>query len=177
MESAVVPYVTAFARVVVGLVFAVSAAGKLRDLNRFTQDVQGFQLLPPWLERPAAFGVVAGEVLVAAAMFLGGSALRPGFALGSILLAVLTAAILSVLRRGLSTSCGCFGSSETQVSALDVWRNTGFLACAVLGWLSGPPSAGAGLAPVEWMLLAALSAVFVALWIHLADLVQLLRPL
>lgn len=172
-----VPYMAVFARIVVGLVFVFSAVGKLQDVSRFVRAVEGFQLLPRWLERPVALLVVVGEGLVAITMLVGGAALRPGFALGAILLAVFTATILSVLRRGLSTSCGCFGGSETRVSPLDVWRNIGFLACSVLGWLSSTPTSGGGLVPAEWAFLAVLSAVFVVLWIHLADLVQLLRPL
>ncbi len=167
----------AFCRVVIGLVFGLSFFSKVVDLSAFEQTIIRFALLPQPLSRLFAWVFLGGELAVAVLVALGGALLGVGFLLGAALLLVFSGALVSVLRRHIQTPCNCFGATEKPVSSADVWRNVGFLLCAlggsaILAWSHGVQTP-LGLA--EWSLIGLGGGVFVAFWLHLGAIVQLLQ--
>lgn len=122
------------ARVLVGVVFAASAIGKLRGvtaLRDFEEAVRGMGL-PAFLVRPVAFTVVAAEcaipLLVAAP--LGAAA---GLSLAAVMLMGFTVVIAGLLRRDAPASCHCFGGSSLPVGARHLVRNGFLLLVAMTG--------------------------------------------
>ena len=100
------------ARVVLGVVFAVAAAGKLRSRQRFTELAGSLAPLggPSTDWRPVAAVLVAGEAGTAVLLALPATT-GIGLAASTTLLVGLSAGIARVLRRGRVLRCRCFGSA------------------------------------------------------------------
>jgi len=170
-------YVLAFCRIVIGIVFAFSFLRKTRSVSTFEQTITQFSILPKRFSRVVALLLLSGEIVVALLVTIGGAFLESGFLLSILLLLVFSSALVSVLHRNIQTSCNCFGSAQKQVSSVDVWRNVGFVVCALIGYgtLARSNSGQGHLAPLEWGLLGLGAAFFVALWLHLGEIVQLFQ--
>jgi hypothetical protein len=126
-------------RVVIGGMFLVALAGKLRDPAAFRLALRGFRVVPRHLERPAASAVLAAEAAVV--LLLTARASAPiGLALAVLLLAAFTAGTARVVARGDRVPCGCFGRSSAPIGRAHVARN------ALLA-VAGAAGAVAGLAP------------------------------
>lgn len=147
------PYLLTFSRVALGLLFAYAFLAKVRDVAQFAAAVGRFELLPRRWVKTAALLFLAGELAVILLLLTGGSWLPLAFALASLLLTLFTLALLSTLRRGIETSCNCFGASEKPLTYYDVGRNAGFIACSLLGWWLVPQVAGSPAAQ-NWLALA-----------------------
>ena len=180
-----ISYGVAFCRLVIGLTFAFSFAGKVRDIQSFVQTIRRFKLLPGWLSRAAALAFLCGELAVVLAMIPHPPPLSHwergivtvGFLLAALMLLVFCAALASVLIRKIRTSCNCFGASVKQVSPYDIVRNIGFITCALggCGMQAGGQYSLAVLGVLEWGLAGAAAAVFVAVWVQIGEIVILLR--
>jgi Methylamine utilisation protein MauE len=132
----------------IGVVFAVSAGGKLRDFDGFARSVPALAPVRPGLVRPLAVTTTVLEGLVPV-LLVTASAAPYGFGLSAVLLAVFTAAITVALRRGRRATCRCFGPSSAPLGRRHLVRNGVLLAVAVLGGLSPgglPPAGGIALA-------------------------------
>jgi hypothetical protein len=150
--------------------------GKVRDVDRFAETIRNFDLLPKQLARTAAVLFLTGEAVVVLFMVLGDRLLPVAFALAGLLLLLFTLALLSALRRGIKTSCNCFGASEKPLTYYDIWRNVGFIGCSVLGWWLAAQVL-VTTQPSNWAELALLSfgaALFVIVWTQLNEVVTLL---
>ena len=157
---------------VLGGVLAVSAVGKFRDPAAFRGAVRAFRLVPVRAAGPVARAVPLVETGIA--VLLAVPATRTGgFVAAAVLLAAFAAAMVRVLRRGIPTSCACFGRSAHPVAPRHVVRNLVLIAlCAAggAGAAAGPPSLpGATLA-----LLAAVPVVVAV--VVLDDLAAVLGP-
>jgi peroxiredoxin len=146
-------YLLAFCRIALGLTFALSFVGKVRDVGQFTGTMRKFDLLPAGWAGPAAVLFLGGEAAVIVLLILGGRLLPLAFALAGLLLILFTLALVSALRRNIEMSCNCFGASEKPLTYHDVWRNVGFMACSVLGWWL-VPQVGGSPAAKNWLALA-----------------------
>jgi len=168
-------YLLAFCRVVIGLVFIVSSISKALNISKFRQTIISFGLLPRSLTGIAAILFLCCEFAVAGLAAIGGEFLLPSFLLAIILLLIFCGALASVLVRRLRTPCNCFGSSEKPISIGDVWRNVGFILCALGGCvaLTWTQRTSERLGVVEWLLTALGAGVFVAIWIQLREIAQL----
>ena len=178
MSPAVVSlYVLAFCRVAIGLVFAASSIRKALDIARFRQTISSFNLLPGRFSAIAALLFICGEFAVVVLMGIGGPLLTLGFSLTVFLMLLFCIALVSVLARRIRTSCNCFGASAKQVSGFDVWRNAGFILCALGGYaaLAWTKNTQGNLGLVEWLLTGLGAGVFVVIWIQLGEIVQLFR--
>ncbi|NOK60023.1 MAG: hypothetical protein GFH27_549291n216 [Chloroflexi bacterium AL-W] len=165
-------YMLVFCQIVVGCVFAFSAVGKVRDMRAFEESIQGFQLVPKVTVKPAAILFVIVEIVVVILLIVGGTALFWGFVLASLLLALFSGALFSVLQRKLDVSCGCFGASEQRVSYYDMVRNGGFMVCAIGGaWFTTVTTFPGW----DGWLLAGGAVSFVLVWTHLRDIVGVLQ--
>lgn len=94
--------------VVIGLVFLVAGALKLRDPAEFAIDIQNYRLLPwtagvllalylPWVEILCGLGLIFGR------------AYRGALCITGLLLGTFIVAFGSTRPRGLDVACGCFG--------------------------------------------------------------------
>jgi uncharacterized membrane protein YphA (DoxX/SURF4 family) len=165
----------AFCRAVIVLVFALSSVSKAVDIAQFKQTIHAFHLLPERFSRLAALLFLSGEFTVVLLVALGGSLLFVGFVLAVGLLLLFCFALMTVLARNIRTSCHCFGPGTKQVSRLDIWRNIGFIVCALVGsttlpWIKGSQGAmGLG----EWILIGLAATVFVVIWTQLEEITHL----
>lgn len=169
------PYLLAFCRIVIGLVFLFSSAGKIRRVKTFMQTIRRFRILPAHLSALAAVLFLCGEGAVVVCLGVGGPLLLPGFVLALLLLLLFCAALASVLIRNIHTSCNCFGTSEQEVTRADLWRNAGFILCALGGcsalyWEGG---ARESLSLAEWALVGMGALVFVLIWLQLHEIASL----
>ena len=169
-----------FSALTTALAFALSSAGKATNLAAFQRAISDLRLVPQRLTRPIALGVLAAEIIVVTLIVLGGlvpgtALLRAGFLLALGLLVLFTAVLISTLARRLATSCACFGSTTKPVSGWDVVRNGGLLLCTGAGyWSAGGPPAALPLA--EWGLVAVVAVIFMLIWVQLAEIAQLFKP-
>jgi uncharacterized membrane protein YphA (DoxX/SURF4 family) len=167
-----------FCRVSTGLVFALSAVGKLSSLDNFAQTISSFQLIPRQLSRFLAFALWICEFTVVSLMIIGGDYLLWGFLLATLLLIIFSAAIAITVRRGLQTSCNCFGKNDDkQLSVWNIVRNIGFIVCTFGGAIVyfTIDHRGNALELSHWVLLSFMAVVFVGILLNLSDLTQLLR--
>lgn len=167
--------VAAFCKILIGLLFAASAAGKVKSPQAFVHAVGGFRLVPRSWTAPAAFLIVTAELGISGLVLLGGPLLIPGLALAGAFLLVFTAALASVLTRRLQTPCHCLGASGRQVAIHHLWRNLGFMAVAGIGlWASvAKPEAPPNL--VDWALAALAAAALLLVSVYLDDLLEVLK--
>jgi hypothetical protein len=156
--------------ILLAVVFGWSVVGKLRSRTAF----RGFaDSLAPLVRRttPVAVLLTGAEALV--------PALLPvvpvlGFGLAAVVLAVLTAGVLTAVRRRLTIRCRCFGGTGTRLGVRHVVRNLLLFVVSGLGLAvtatagPTPSTGGAGM-----FLSAGVAVVLATVVIHLDDLVEL----
>lgn len=117
-----------FARALLAVVFATAAFGKASNLDQlgaFADSLRniGPQLFATRLRRLAgATIVVAAEATVCVLLVVPATSLA-GLALALVLLLAFGAAIASVLRRGATAPCHCFGAEGSPLSSSHLLRN------------------------------------------------------
>ncbi|MET8454277.1 MauE/DoxX family redox-associated membrane protein [Streptomyces sp. NPDC005209] len=167
-------------RILLGLVFLCSLAGKLRGAAAFLEFRAAVSQLAPALRRirkPVAVLVVAAEALAVVTLALP-ETVAAGFTVSAALLAAFTAGLLGVLRRGATTPCGCFGRSA-PVAPRHVVRNIvlGFVALAGLGvQLATPGTPPTGGSSAGLLLTAGTAALLALVTVTLDDWADLFAP-
>jgi hypothetical protein len=171
------PFLIAFCRIVLGLVFAISFLSKMSDLAMFERTIITFNVVPKQLVRFAALIFLCSELTVVIFAIAGGRFLAAIFAVAGLLLLVFSIALASTLVRNIRTSCNCFGPTQKPVSAHDLWRNAGLILIALGGLCALFIADGevADLALPELGLVALVAGLFVAIWLNLRDIAQLFR--
>ena len=172
------------------VVFAVSAAGKVRGTARqraFAASLRPLGFIPERLLRSTALAVTAAEVAAVAGLscvpFGTGAAGAPArlvaaaaLVLAAVLLAVLTGGIALALGRGATASCACFGAAERPLSRRHLMRNVALLAIAVCG-VGLADQLPRSTAELPAAVLAGLGGAVVALLlVRLDDIVDLFAP-
>ena len=149
-------------RWVLAALFVVAVAHKLMAPAAFIGTLQSYRLVPEALLVPAAYGIVALELVASLALLVNSLI---GSVLAVALLLVYSIAILVNLMRGRrDIDCGCAGPSARQT--LSYWlvaRNGLFLGAALLTLM---PSSARGLTVLDWFTALAAAATF--LLIHFA---------
>lgn len=118
-------------RLVVGVLFGLSAVGKLADPGGTRKAVGEFGVPVRWVAvvgwgLPALEGLVAIAVLVPWTVF-------PGAALALLLLVVFTLAVARLLKRGERPACSCFGAMSAEpIGARTLVRNGVLLVLVML---------------------------------------------
>jgi uncharacterized membrane protein YphA (DoxX/SURF4 family) len=125
------------ARVVVGLVFAVAALGKLGSRQRILETSAALAGLgrPPVLNWPALAVALAGMEAATAILVALPATQRLGLLLGAALLVVFCSAIAVSLRRRQTVTCRCFGGAGGVLGLRHLVRNA-TLACFAGGALA-----------------------------------------
>ena len=122
-------------QVLIGLVFAAAALGKLGDLDSFAKQIHNFRLVPVAIENLVAIFLPWVELLAALALILGVRA-RAGALLTAAMMAVFTVAVSQAVLRGLDFECGCFGTADgSRIGVLKLAENLVMLAVAVIASL------------------------------------------
>jgi hypothetical protein len=132
--------------IALAVIFGVSGALKLRDLELFAGSIANYRLLPAWLEAPFAYLIPLAECACSAAILF--SATRvPAAASLAILLCLFTGAIAINLARGrVNIDCGCFGPALRQnLSGWLLLRN--FVLFAMVALVALPAS----VRTLEWL--------------------------
>lgn len=170
---ALAAYAVLFCRITIILVFALSLIGKLRDMRAFIDTVRDFDLVPRQIGRRVAQTVVVLEGVVVVSLLVGGWFQIIGFGLALALLTIFCYALISVLRRKMSISCGCFGPNVKRVSMYDVIRNGVFVICSVIGLILSPIASAPTL--IETVLFIGMATAWVLIWTHLDEIATLFR--
>ncbi|WP_141717548.1 peroxiredoxin family protein [Nocardia altamirensis] len=149
-------------RLVVGVLFGLSALGKLADPVGTRKAVGEFGVPLRWV--PAVgWGLPAVEVVAALAVLLPWTALA-GAVLALVLLVVFTAAVVRLLRKGEHPACSCFGAvSAAPIGAKTLVRNGVLIVLVLLvaGGAIAHPRVPGGL-PVDDAVWLAVAAVLIA---------------
>ncbi|WP_433497216.1 MauE/DoxX family redox-associated membrane protein [Sphaerimonospora sp. CA-214678] len=167
------------ARCLIGVVFVLSAAGKLRSGTAFAEFARSGRALTGALLGGRPIGraaglwvgaaVVAAEVAVVALLAVTATA-RAGFALAVVLLLGFTAGLLAEMRRGTRTPCRCFGASSTPIGRRHIVRNAALIALSLAGFTA---AFAAGQSPLPHPAAVAAGAVLALVVARLDDLVEL----
>jgi hypothetical protein len=171
-------------------VFAASAAGKLRSraaYRDFRAGLRGTRLVPAERLAVTAAVLVAAESASAAALvaasILTATSAGAGFplaeaALGATaaLTAVLAAGVATVIRRGNTVPCRCFGATSSRpLGPVHLARNACLLALLAAG-LGCAPMDHAHPAVAGWILAVLAGLVMALLFIRWDDLAALFTP-
>lgn len=100
MTEVALPYLIAYSRVVIGLVFLTSFAGKIRNVALFDQTIRSFQVVPTSWTVLVARLFLAAEVAIALVTLFSGDFWWVGLLLAAVLLSGFCVLLLSVSSRG-----------------------------------------------------------------------------
>ncbi|MET7852621.1 MauE/DoxX family redox-associated membrane protein [Streptomyces avermitilis] len=126
----------AFGKIVLGGIFMISAATKLRDFQAFRSSLTGALPVIPSLAFVVAGGTPAVEILVSVAICVERTTYF-GFLAATLLLAAFTAYIVYLLKSSTKLVCSCFGASTRPVSGVHLGRNIVLLLVSGSCMLSG----------------------------------------
>ena len=104
---------TAAIRMAIGLLFLVTATGKLKNPREFARGIIEYQVLPAYLGVPSAWVVIALELSVGVGFI---TAWNPQF-FGSVAVALLSIFLIAIavnVYRGTSPPCYCFGQASSE---------------------------------------------------------------
>ncbi|MBV8151855.1 MAG: DoxX family membrane protein [Candidatus Eremiobacteraeota bacterium] len=130
------------ARVIIGGVLLAAGALKVGHFDWLASEIAAYRILPGNLVAPLAVGLPLIEILVGAYLIAGLYTRAAGW-IALIEFVVFAAAITSVVVRGISAPCGCFGPGDVRpaswnevgrdvvlalITAFIIWRAPGALA-------------------------------------------------
>ena len=108
-----------------------SGVAKLGDPAKFASEIANYQLLPsvsPFM----AVTLPPVEVVLGLALVVGRVPwVRAAALAATLVLGVFTLAVTTVVARGISVECGCFGTGSSLVTMWTVARDVAFVAAAV----------------------------------------------
>ncbi|MBV9750334.1 MAG: hypothetical protein JO157_16135 [Acetobacteraceae bacterium] len=161
-------------RYVLVLVFALSAAGKLRRFRFFNQTLTDFAPIPAPVAPAAAIAVVLAEVAVCLGLVASDTKSRQ-VALGGalVMLVVFTGVLAVALASGSAASCSCFGASRHEISGYDLGRNLALVGASAFAFMHD--GAGGG-DPLRAALLGGVAAILAVLLLHLGTVGALIAP-
>jgi len=164
-------YAALACRALIGLVFAVSAFSKIRNIAAYRQFTSWLASLPvPLAGNRALPPLLAGAEAAIVVLVAVQATATAGLALAALTLAVLTAGTALAVHRGTRAPCRCFGASRAPLSARHALRNALLFVAAVAG-LAGTGAVGTRPAGIPLSLVAALAgATFVVFLDDLAFL-------
>jgi uncharacterized membrane protein YphA (DoxX/SURF4 family) len=127
-------------RVALGGVFLAAGVLKVSHPEFLAATIAAFRLLPQPVIAPLAIALPYFEMILGGYL-IAGLFTRAAAWIAAAQLAAFAAAIASVVLRGLSISCGCFGPSDTApASWVDVARDVALAAVAVFIAVRAPGS-------------------------------------
>lgn len=132
MSSRALDTIVFIARLAIGGVLLVAGVLKAGHADTFAPTIAAFRLLPANLVAPLAVGLPFFEIGLGAYLIIG-LYTRVAALIALVEFVVFSAAIASVVVRGLPVACGCFGQGDTApASWLDVVRDLALAVVAAL---------------------------------------------
>lgn len=133
MDYVLDPTVVWSARLLLAVVFATAALGKLRALDEFTGVVHNYRIPPEPLVRPTALVLPPFELLVALCLLLEPTRSLAATAAAALLFVFALAMAINLVRGRVDIDCGCFAASLKQRIGWGlVGRNAVLIALALL---------------------------------------------
>lgn len=171
-------YLAVGCRAAIAVIFLLAAGGKLVGpgaFSQFRQSVIDMRAVPAVLVTTAARATVAAELLAAVLVLIPTRSTGvAGCALGLVLTALFTNAIVASIRSGRRTACRCFGRTSTPLGTRHLIRNGVLLAVTALGLATCTSGASVALAGA---LVGVVAGLFLGLIVASFDeLADLLRP-
>jgi uncharacterized membrane protein YphA (DoxX/SURF4 family) len=163
-------YLAVAARAAMFVVFAVSAAGKLRGQRRFRDFAASLRPFVPARLTTAAAAAIGLAECAAAVLLALPSVTRSGCLLALSLVAVFAVASGWAVLTGRQADCRCFGARSRPIGAAHVIRNAALVLVAACGL-----EAGAVAVPGALVALAA-GGVGALIAINADDLIEFWRP-
>lgn len=125
------------ARLVVGVVWIIAGAAKIRDPAESVRAVRAYELLPEVAVPAVGYGLPLLEIVIGILLVLG-LLTRLSAIASALLFVVFIAGIASVWARGITIDCGCFGGGGFEENAakeypMEIARDIGLLLLS--GWL------------------------------------------
>jgi hypothetical protein len=178
MDLAFDPIIVWTGRLLLAVVLATAALGKLRALDEFVGVVHNYRVLPEPLVRPVAYALPPLELVLAIGLLLEPTR-SPAAAAAAALLAVFALAMAINIRRGRTEiDCGCFANALRQRIGWGlVVRNFFLIGLALLALPTALPAR-----PLVWLdvvTVVAASASAALLYVafsRLAGMAPLARP-
>lgn len=167
-------YIALGCRCLIGIVFAVSAASKLRNraaFTRFASWLAGLSALP-FRGRRSAVTITLSETVVVVLVGLPWT-VAYGLVLAALALAVLATGVLLVARSGASESCQCFGVSADPLGFPHVIRNVALCGVAAAGAVSAALAGSASPRPAGAALALGIALAAALCTVYLDDLLEL----
>ncbi len=132
-------WVSVVARLTLGIVLIVAAAGKVGNLPGSVHATAAYQILPYDVAKVVGYLLPFAEIGLGIVL-IAGLFTRIAGALGALMMLGFIIAIVSVWARGISIDCGCFGgggpidpAEAAQKYPWEILRDIGLMACGV--WL------------------------------------------
>lgn len=162
------------------LALLAAAAGKSFRFARFRESLDtGFPMLGRVGATTVAIAILGGEWLAGGLILAGGALSRIGLLLALALFVSLTLVVVTVVAKGLSVRCNCFGASQQRITGFDLVRNLLFITAAGVALQAAPVTAVidpmGGLPLVAVMVIIAIALMCLHLSLHLRDLAQLMQ--
>jgi Methylamine utilisation protein MauE len=147
MDLAFDPIIAWTARLLLALVLATAALGKLRALDEFIGVVHNYRVLPELLVRPVAYGLPPLELLLAIGLLLEPTRTLAAPATATLLAVFALAMAINIGRGRTEIDCGCFANALRQrIGWALVVRNLVLIGLALLALPVGPPAR-----PLVWL--------------------------
>ena len=168
-------------RGLIGLVFVVAVAGKVRGPGAYREFASWLAALPVPLARNRALPVVlvAAEAAIVVLVTIPAdpAAAAAGLGLAAGCLAVMTAGTVAIVRQGARVSCRCFGTSQSPLGARHLIRDAILLVSAVTGAVCSAFSAEhQAVRPAGIVLSLAAALVAATFLVFIDDLLTLVGP-
>ncbi len=129
-----IEFLSLAARLTLGIIFLVSGAEKLGNLNAFAQAIAHYEIVPEVAANLFAGLIVWTEIAIAV-LLIAGAGIRGAALTSGVLLTIFIIAILSAMARGLEIDCGCFapgsGAEPEKVGWPKVFEDIALLAGAI----------------------------------------------
>lgn len=162
------------------LVFGVSAIGKLRNRRAFDEFTRTARTLltaaVPWTPSRTQIRGIAGTVVAAElaipVLVVVPPLTRYGQGLVLLLLTFFSVGIAAAMRRGVRTSCRCFGASSTPLGPGHLIRNAVLFGVAAAGAAAGPRGLDHA-EPAGLVVAVAAAATLTLLVVRLDDVIAL----
>lgn len=127
-------HISFFCRTVTVLVFLVAFVGKLSNFSQFVEVITKTRTLPSKLSSLAGLFVLLGELVVVISLIPNNEVAQTlGFGVATLLIIGFCLVQIKILAMGGNIPCNCFGQSNHNVSAEDIYRNVVLLLLTLSG--------------------------------------------
>lgn len=166
-------YLSEICRFFLVFILLASAWGKTANSGRFAQSLATDFQVPVALSMPLTWAILGLEWCAFGLLASAGPWARVGGGLALLLMIVFSAVMLEVILRRRHAYCHCFGRSTHPISALDLARNSLYIASCSFYLLNPVSTPSSGLQAQLSLVLVAFIGFFLSIRLH--ELKQLMN--